>query len=376
MGQESKEMTPIQQAAEFIKRAEPKFDHAPPGIVFDAEQSFAIQHLTNNDYLLKAAQESPESLLAAMSNVANIGLSLNPAKAQAFLIPRSVCIGKQNGQKIYKLKVFLDPSYRGLCDIATGSGCVSWIQAEVVREGDTFILNGVDKPPTHERNPFDTDRKVIGAYCVAKLPPDENGNSDYLTTTMSIAELDKIKETSETGKKGYGPWKDWPEEQQKKSVVRRAWKMWPKSKEFDRVADAIELSNENEGFEPIVNSPSLKFTPEQKKHFDYLLEKGDGIGLHCFLTGIDESAQTALFNSFEKGTVTKNKELVRKLQGQGYSLLVDIETTVGEAMSSGDDMAAKEVLEGLSQEATDFIVNRNDDEFGAYVRNLLQEMAA
>lgn len=348
------------QLVEVLEKARPRFDNAPLGITFEKEQSYVIQLFRQNEYLEKTAKNNLLSLLSAMSNVANIGLSLNPAKKQAYLVPR-------NGM------ICLDPSYMGMCDLATQSGQIRFVQARIVRKNDNYTNNGVDQAPTHQFNAFEDRGDIVGVFCTAKT-----ADGDYLTTEMSVDQINSIRDRSEYYKrKKAGPWVSDYEEMAKKTVIRNAFKTWPKTETLERLEHAVHLSNENEGFAPIVNSPSTGgYSEDQKKHFDYLIESNDAIGMHCFMSSLDEGTQTALYNSFEKGTIGKYKALVSELQRKGYSLLVDIETTVGEAMTSGDDMAAKEVLDGLSQEATQFIINRNDDEYGAYVRQCLQEIAA
>ena len=57
---------------------------------FAKECEFALQILSKNDYLLGIAKTNPFSLKSAISNVAAIGISLNPALAYAYLVPRKV----------------------------------------------------------------------------------------------------------------------------------------------------------------------------------------------------------------------------------------------------------------------------------------------
>lgn len=347
------------QLVDYLDKAEDRFLNAPLGMKFDKEKSYAVQLLRANSFLEQTAKKNPISLLSAMSNVASIGLSLNPAKKQAYLVPRSgvVC---------------LDPSYMGLCDLATQSGAIDFVQAKLVYANDQYTNNGVDAQPTHTYDPFKDRGEMVGGYCVAKT-----AKGDYLTTEMSVEKINDIRDRSEAYKKGFGPWKTDYEEMAKKTVVRNAFKMWPKTETLERLEMAVELSNQNEGFEPIINNPELRdYSPQQKEHFDYLLSTGNAIDLHCFMCSLDEGVQIALHNSFEKGSITKYKKLVSELQQKGASTLIDIEVTVSEAMSSGDDMAAKEVLEGLSQEAVNFLLDRNDQEFGQYVRQCFAELAA
>ncbi|MEO0698223.1 MAG: RecT family recombinase, partial [Pseudomonadota bacterium] len=188
---------------------------------FEREAGFAVQILTGNDYAMGIAQSNRQSVINAVTNVAAIGISLNPAKKQAYLVPRDG-------------KICLDISYMGLLDLAIGSGSIRWGQAEIVNESDAFALNGFDKPPRHERNPFAKDRgEVVGVYVVVKTH-----DGDYLTTTMTLDEVNGIRDRSSAwkawiSKKKSCPWVTDPGEMAKKTVIKRAYKLWPKTERLD-----------------------------------------------------------------------------------------------------------------------------------------------
>lgn len=200
---------------------------------FDREAGFAVQILGSNDFAMKTATNNRQSVIDAVTNVAAIGISLNPARKQAYLVPRGG-------------KICLDISYMGLLDLAIASGSILWGQAELVRDADVFALNGFDKPPTHVFNPFSKDRgEIVGVYVVVKT-----SSGDYLTTTMTIDECNDIRNRSEAWKRnGSGPWKTDPGEMIKKTVIKRASKLWPKS---DRLDHAIHhLNTDGEGLESL-----------------------------------------------------------------------------------------------------------------------------
>lgn len=360
----------------FLDKAQPRFEFAPAEIVFEKEKSYAVQLLENNPYLKQVAVNHPLSLLSAMSNVASIGISLNPAKKQAYLIPRSVR-GEDNK---YVTKVFLDISYMGLCDIATGTGCVEWVQSEVVYSNDTFELNGINKEPTHSRNPFSDRGQFIGAYCVAKLP-----SGEFLTTALSAEEINKVRDASEAWKSaiksgkadGGGPWKDYPNEMRKKTVVRNAFKMWPKNVGFNRMSEAVHVSNENEGIEFISTSPEItQSTAEQKQYFDQLIEKSNAMGMFVFMTGLSHGVQTALYNSFEKGTIGTYKKLVTELTTTGRSQIIDIKTVIEDSLQTGDDYAVKELVEDLPQEIIAWLNENLSIEGRSLMHECLKDLAA
>jgi recombination protein RecT len=197
-------------------------------INFDREASFAIQILQGNDYALGVAMKNRQSVVNAVTNVAAIGLSLNPALKLAYLVPR-------------KTGIVLEIGYIGLVKLATDSGSVRWVKAELVHEQDSFIVNGFGQPPSHSFNPFSKDRgAVVGVYCVAKT-----SDGDYLTDAMGIEDVYAIRDRSEAWKNGQkGPWKTDPGEMTKKTIVKRSAKMWPKTERLDQ---AIHYLNTDGG---------------------------------------------------------------------------------------------------------------------------------
>jgi recombination protein RecT len=215
---------------------------------FVKEAQFALQLLQGNDYLQKAAQSNPIALEYAIINLASIGISLNPALKESYLVPRGG-------------KICLDISYMGLIKLATDTGSIVWVQAEIVKKNDTFKYNGVGKAPTHEMDPFGERGEVIGVYCVAKL-----STGEFLSTIMSKAECDAIRDKSSQAAKS-GPWVSFYEEMLKKSVIKRASKLWPKSERLDT---AVQVLNEHEGINfnepkaPHMDTPSSIEAPNEK----------------------------------------------------------------------------------------------------------------
>lgn len=192
------------------------------GIDFDREAGFALQILRGSDYLTGVARNNPDSLKAAITNVAAIGVSLNPAAKLAYLVPRNKT-------------VCLDISYMGLMDIAQSAGAILWGQAVVVREKDTFELQGIDKEPKHAYQPFGERGNIVGVYVVVKTD-----GGDYLTHSMPIAKVYDIRDRSEAWKAYVRdntkkcPWVTDPEEMIKKTCVKQASKYWPKRERLDQ----------------------------------------------------------------------------------------------------------------------------------------------
>lgn len=219
-------------------------------INFEREAGFAIQILGNSEYALGVAMNNKQSVIDAVTNISAIGISLNPAKKQAYLVPRDK-------------KICLDISYMGLLDLAIASGSIMWGQAELVHEADDFRLNGFDRPPTHERAPFAKNRgEVVGVYVVAKTH-----SGDYLTCTMTIDDVNDIRNRSSAWKaylekKKTCPWVTDPGEMAKKTVIKRAYKTWPKTDRLDKAIHFLNTDGE-EGLESIRQQQAPAGCPEE-----------------------------------------------------------------------------------------------------------------
>tara|TARA_R110002124_G_C8839675_1_gene505438 strand:+ start:112 stop:1077 length:966 start_codon:yes stop_codon:yes gene_type:complete len=294
-------------------------------VKWEQESQFAIQALSN-EYCANAVMSNPASLQNAIINVAAVGISLNPALKHAYLVPRAV----KKGQAPV---ICLDISYMGLLHIAMQSGSIKWGQAKIVYANDTYINNGIDKAPTHNQDTFSKDKgPVIGVYCTVKTP-----DGDYLTEEMDVDALHKVEASS---KAANGPWKTWREEMQRKTVVKRASKYWPK---IERLSHAIEALNYHEGLDDLTPTAHereinieyqgqdmrLEGVPdasalEPKKRIDKeLMQKSltalvqnlnddDESGIYETWTELDEQEKTHLWRQFNSKQQKRIREVSEK----------------------------------------------------------------
>lgn len=227
---------PIALIEEDIRAVAPTFEAVlakDSDIIFVKELEFAMQVFVSNEYLAKVARQNPQSMKDAVVNVAACGISLNPAKKQAYLVPR-------------KKAIVLVISYMGMIDLAVAGGSIRWAQAIIAREKDHFRFTGPGRLPEHEFDPFATDEQrgaIRGVYSIAKTI-----DGDYLIETMSIEQVYRIRDRSDAWK-AYArdksktcPWNTDEEEMIKKTVIRRAAKTWPK---VPQLKQAISLADEN-----------------------------------------------------------------------------------------------------------------------------------
>ena len=219
------------QPYEVILAQEPVFRNLATDLKvnWDKESLFAMQQLEKNLTLVEYARENPQSLADSVNNLATIGLSLNPAEKQAYLVPR-----KLKG----KAMVCLDISYQGLLDLAVQSGSILWAKADLIHANDTFKVQ-IGSVPIHEYEfyPESARGEIVGVYCLVKTP-----DGAYLTTTMYSQEIDVIRGKAMTKK----VWDEFPKEMTKKACIKNASKTWPN---HGLMAKASAILNDHEGID-------------------------------------------------------------------------------------------------------------------------------
>jgi len=215
-------------------------------ITWKKESQFAIQYFQKNDYLAKVALSNPTSAQNAIINVAAIGITLNPASKLAYLVPRD------GG-------VHLDISYMGLLHLAMSTGSIMWGQCKLVYVNDSYESNGLDKAPTHKYNAFSNRGDLIGGYCTVKT-----ADGDYLTDEMPLSEIMKIAQSSKSYNSNHSPWKSYFDEMARKTIVKRAYKYWPKVDRLDNAINHLNtdggegFSQEKEVNELVINQDQLE----------------------------------------------------------------------------------------------------------------------
>ena len=255
-------MSNIDNLKQIIKTIQPDFDRLAKihgAVNYLEEASFAIQLLQNNEYLERIARGNPDSLKKAVLNVALIGLSLNPYKKEAYLVPR-------------KGEICLDISYQGEINIHVSEGTIKCAVTELVYSNDKLTWIDMYTRPKHDFDPFDENRGHLkGGYVVALLP-----NDLEIVTHMTINQIHAIRDKyAESWKSGNNsPWKTNHEEMCKKTIIHRAEKSWPKSNSSERVRKMREVLNETNPI--LLSAPPEVETPERA---DLLLKIRTGLKL-------------------------------------------------------------------------------------------------
>lgn len=205
------------------------------------EISFALQLINKSSQLQKCTKQS---LQVAVLNISNIGLSLNPAAKEAYLIPR------WNGTSKL-MEASLEPGYVGLVKLLTDAGSVKSMTCQLVNDNDVFEIDLANNNQPVKHNPELSKSKrgnIKGVYALATLV-DGTRQVEY----MSFEDVNEIRERSETYKAYMEQkiksctWVSDYGEMARKTVIKRIYKYLPRTERMQRIDEAIKQDNSDYG---------------------------------------------------------------------------------------------------------------------------------
>lgn len=100
-----------------------------------------------------------------------------------------------------------------------------------------------------------------------------------------------------------------------------------------------------------------RYTEMQKAEFDELIESESALDMLVFSVSSGDEVFTGLYNSFEKGEVTKGKKKVDALLKSGHEILDDYMNRIDEAMKSADPSVI-ELTDELTPKEKQLLLNR------------------
>lgn len=270
---------------------------------WEEESQFALQAVKRNPKLQEC---EPYTVQDAIINVAAVGLTLNPAHGYAYLVPEAIKV-VQNGKEQWVQHCHLRVSFKGLIKIATDSGVIEWIAADVVKKNDNFTFRGKWELPIHEMDPFSEDRgKSVGVYCVAKMH-----DGQCIVEVAPWEEVLKAKNAAKTR----AVWDKWEDEMAKKFIIKRASKQWPKTDQAERISTAVEVINHYEGSEALL--------AKLEKTAAYLIEhiaEGDAESVVEAYDELTDEEKSMIWTAKTKGgyLTTEEKKFIRDARYADY----------------------------------------------------------
>lgn len=237
-----------------------------------AEQQYALQIIQGNEQLQSC---TPESIQLSMLEVAYTGLSLNPSRGHAYLIP-------------YRNTCTFAPGYKGILHLLFQAGTLKSIQPGLHKMGDPEWRVWTDEKGKHlsheEGQSHDRSSKpTLHAYVIAKL-----ANGETHIEVMDQASLTAVEEASrKRNQKGGMVWRSaFRSQMEIKAVIRRAASYWPQDN-GGLVAHAIGVMDKHDG---------IDFTkePREDEPQELLLSEDQRLQLHAMLVerGLEDDVAT------------------------------------------------------------------------------------
>jgi len=181
--------------------------------------------------LMLAASSNPQilncskaSILKAMTHAAELGLNVSGLQGDAYIVP-------------FKGTAQFLPGYRGLLRLLRRTGNVKTVEANVVYEGDHFVnRSGTDPVFEHEATSPSRRGEMIGVYALVHY---KDGGMDK--AFLWKEDVDKIRDSSPSGRSSSSPWNKWYNEMAKKTAIRAMMKYAPvQTDDYEALARAEE----------------------------------------------------------------------------------------------------------------------------------------
>lgn len=178
------------------------------------------------------AKSDPMTVMGAVLECAQVGLRLDRALGQAYLVP--FFSGKR---RCYEAQLIL--GYRGMLTLAEQSGYVSAVRARIVYERDTFEYEEGLEPILKHKPCGDKDRgRPVYVYAVIHKP--SGFASPYVIPWWKIDELRERQVA-----RGNTIWDTNTDEMALKTAIRRSLKYHPLSPKQQRLANLDELAEQD-----------------------------------------------------------------------------------------------------------------------------------
>ena len=243
---------PNKEALELLKKRETNIRAILPSYIDPERFIKSAQLAIYNNSELKYC--TPESIVTAVYNAAELGLDFTPAKRQAYLIK-------------FKDKAVFIPGYGGLIELACREGAAEMIDAHIVFANDDFKIQFGSDPKIHhipslEENPGE----ILGAYAIAFL-----ANGRFKPEWMTLKELKKVRQASACPDSP--AYKNWLDEMYRKAPIRRLFKTLQTS--APKLEKALAYDNEQYDLTLLDEIPMEpgKTPSDEKELTDNLKEK-------------------------------------------------------------------------------------------------------
>jgi recombination protein RecT len=209
----------------WLAQLEPELRRAVPRGV-DAERIVRLA-LTEIRRTPQLALCTRESLLGGIMWSAQLGLEIGPPLGQSYLVPFH-----DHGVLVAQWIL----GYTGQLALMYRSPRIRDVYVGTVREGDGFVFKrGLEDVLVHEPKGFDESRRVVCYYLMVRY-----ADGGHYIATMTPEEIERRRRRAQGGRPRSGAWAEWPEEMERKTLIRAHAKYLPLEVQVQRAFAADE----------------------------------------------------------------------------------------------------------------------------------------
>jgi|GEM_PF-729194 len=209
----------------WLQQVEPELRRAVPrGVDAARIVRLALTEIRRNPQLALCTRDS---LLGAVMWSAQLGLEIGAPLGQSFIVPY-----RNHGT----LEAQWVLGYTGALALIYRSPRVRDIYVGTVREGDLFTYRrGIEDVLVHEPAGFDETRPVTAYYLMVRFQ-----DGGHYIAVMTPAEIERRRKKALRGAPRSGAWLEWPEEMERKTLVRAHYRYLPMDVQTQRAFAADE----------------------------------------------------------------------------------------------------------------------------------------
>jgi recombination protein RecT len=190
----------------------------------------------------KLGQCTPESVLLAVMQAAELGIEIGGSLGEGYLVPYERRWKDDHDKWHSAMEAQFIIGYRGLINLARRSGEIANITAHVVHENDKFrVIFGLDEKLEHEPTLKGAPGELVAAYAIIRFK-DGGSQVEFMTREQILDIRDRPKPGKKLVRRNkddiFGPWNSDESEMWRKTVVRRGCKYAPLSPELKKQLEA------------------------------------------------------------------------------------------------------------------------------------------
>lgn len=330
------------------------------GLIAKTQISAAYKQLSKSSYLMKVAENNPQSVYNAVETAAILGVDLTEGKRQGWLVPRDNAIVFQVG-------------YKGIEAIHQRLGVIKRLVVQTVRKNDQWSWSGDDKEkPVHNADWMNESSRgeITGAYAITYFPDDSIQVKVASVEAIYRDHRDKSDSWKKPESRKFSPWMNHPAAMIEKTMAIIASKQWPASTANPETSSAV--------LERLHQAETADYSDYKGEQAVLLNElhafmlANDSLGVYLFQKSKgEELTKYYWWPNTPKGLKGACRENFDRMTAQGQELFECIQSSI----TNDQPFGLKECIELATTETKRMIRDELGEEAAQQIKQMLKRVS-